>query len=167
MKILKCLNCKRLAQLSRCSANPCQNNGVCVEQPDTLYGYSCMCKGEFKGVNCQYEANFHQKIIVGGATGDIHQPATIIINAHDSQPDDLNNNDLKFDIQVNRCLNGGHQTAPNQPCQCKPGFSGINCEVINNPYKETNTLTNTGVCASYPCRNNGVRFTHNPRYFNF
>jgi hypothetical protein len=34
---------------------PCQNNGSCVNDNTTLYGYICKCLVGFNGTQCQYD----------------------------------------------------------------------------------------------------------------
>ena len=40
--------------MNDCSANPCQNGGVCTDSVD-FSTYTCACASGFTGVNCEIE----------------------------------------------------------------------------------------------------------------
>ena len=35
-----------------CRLGQCQNGGTCIDQPNSFYGYSCICPAQWMGVNC-------------------------------------------------------------------------------------------------------------------
>ncbi|ENN81264.1 hypothetical protein D910_00819 [Dendroctonus ponderosae] len=72
---------------------------------------------------------------ISSATSDYNQDAFMIIT------------DLNYCGTHEPCLNGGtcENTAPdNYLCTCPEGFSGANCEVVDNP------------CAPAPCLHGGT-----------
>ncbi len=35
--------------------DPCQNDGTCINDNATLYGYTCVCVTDVSGTECQYD----------------------------------------------------------------------------------------------------------------
>ena len=43
-----------ISSASSCNLlNPCENQGTCLDNTTSVYGYSCLCKSGFNGANCQ------------------------------------------------------------------------------------------------------------------
>ena len=64
---LSCFSYPIKASLTNCAKSPCLNGATCKEQPDLTYGYSCICKSGWHGMNCDLQRNTINTIIEGGS----------------------------------------------------------------------------------------------------
>ncbi|CAH1784107.1 unnamed protein product, partial [Owenia fusiformis] len=119
-----------LANPDGCTCSPCMNNGSCISD-DGTYFY-CHCFGNFIGEFCE--------IPISGGTGP---------DSGWTGPTGATGPTIPHACSHgNPCENGGScvpfQDGTDYYCSCPHYFSGDYCEV---------DLSNTHICASYPCMN--------------
>ncbi|CAF0950741.1 unnamed protein product [Brachionus calyciflorus] len=127
---------KSNGQLNGCLSNPCENGGTCVDQPDLLLGFNCICPSGYKGTKCNIK-----KISLENPENDLLFGQEIL-----NKPKLQTQSPFINMMKNNYCMNGGIYIQDGLPCKCPMGFSGTRCErSSNNRY-----------CSSFPCRNNGM-----------
>lgn len=117
-----------------CRAGCHPTTGHC-EQPN-----ECKCHNGWKGPNCDQCEKYP-----GCLHGSCEKPWQCACD--EGWGGLFCNQDLNYCTNHRPCKNGAtcFNTAPGSySCQCPPGFSGTNCEIIND------------TCATTPCRNGGT-----------
>ncbi|CAF3620389.1 unnamed protein product [Adineta steineri] len=114
--------------VSACEKNPC-SPGKCFQLNDPNIPFVCLCPSGQFGLSCR---------IFGYSSSTARVLATTSTTT--SSPYTCN----PFDSRI--CMNGGRclQTSNDYRCLCKPGFTGVFCEM------------NINECASNPCQHGGV-----------
>ncbi|CAF4317367.1 unnamed protein product, partial [Adineta steineri] len=114
--------------VSACEKNPC-SPGKCFQLNDLNIPFVCLCPSGQFGLSCR---------IFGYSSSTARVLATTSTTT--SSPYTCN----PFDSRI--CMNGGRclQTSNDYRCLCKPGFTGVFCEM------------NINECASNPCQHGGV-----------
>lgn len=128
--------------VSRCSPNPCENDGICSE---TAEGYRCSCPIGFAGDNCEINIDdcLGKPCRNGGTC--IDKVNEFRCQCVPGYLGDLCEN--RVDICLTKpCANGGTciQLTNDYKCNCAPGFTGRGCSVEIDE------------CQSRPCQNGGT-----------
>jgi len=75
----------QVAVLGACSSQPCRNNATCVKNLINKSGYTCLCRNDFKGLNCEI-VYVKQSTVVGRYVVQFI-PDTIVVGLLDSPSD--------------------------------------------------------------------------------
>lgn len=171
------------SQLSSCTKQPCKNGGICLDQPDILYGYRCQCLPQFEGYDCQTKKNANGIITGGDGSISIDNGGSSININKPQQPGSVSGSGGGGGININQpggggisikdgtiylkpnaknswpnnpCLNGGYIVQQGLPCNCPPGYTGNTCERIQGQQGSGSGFISINTCSSMPCRNNGI-----------
>lgn len=94
-------------KVDKCKRRPCLNGGVCVTSLDEEEGFRCQCVPGYMGARC------HLKDVCFSSPCKNNATCISLINS----------------VKKNKKASSNHETKSSYYCQCRPGFTGINCDI--------------------------------------